>query len=51
MTNSVDAIAIALAVSSIGAIYSSTATDMGAEVKLNCENSLELRKVTKVSYW
>lgn len=32
VTNSIDALVIALATISVGAIYSSTATDMGAQV-------------------
>ena len=34
ITNSIDAIVIALATASIGAVFSSTATDMGVQVRL-----------------
>jgi acetoacetyl-CoA synthetase len=33
VTNSINAVAIALAVASIGGVFSSTATDMGAQVR------------------
>ena len=41
VTNSVDALVISLAAISIGAIYSSTATDMGAQVS----TAVRLRRI------
>lgn len=48
ITNSIDGVVIALATISIGAIFSSTATDMGAQVILTTLNTCSILQVNRI---
>lgn len=51
VTNHIDAVVLALASASIGAIFSSTATDMGTQVGLLCAfHAVDLAHIGNVLY-